>query len=322
MIQAAQILERRKEGLGSNDGSKSSYDISIVSQREKIPATCSVQYHSDCTKNLISSIDFITKVNSIIDIFWRQDMKWFRGKITHLKDDGVFKIYYEDETTEEHKLIEEKIRLVNPSKESPELTFKVPKQMKKLHMQFCRKAQNLSTDSSTIHNRKVAISSVGMLTTKPHSWMPDQIIFSFLLPLNEQSSHKMDYRFYSIDPIQSDFLFGSEGLSNGSRNDFKNYRRNRIEEIPLRYETFSFYEFDYLIWPVHEGSHWRLIISDVSELEIYLPDPYHPKRYEDVNENVRDSVLFFITKLQETIEKYIHSKIVVSLFKQVTLLKI
>lgn len=92
-------------------------------------------------------------------------------------------------------------------------------------------------------------------------WLSDAAIITFSKALLHELGTTAQRRCFIIDTQAIVKCRSEEGL----------------QDLQEWYIGMEWYEFDYLIWPIHDGGHWMLSLAQLSTFEYTLIDPFFPQ---------------------------------------------
>ena len=234
----------------------------LIDSRENISSKTVVGriWIDDVTPNTyrITSISNVTS-GDLLDIFWKQDLKWYRGNVQRVLRNGKVKFLYEDGEIDTLDLSREKFRKINLGISFPPLVFQDPDGYKKL-MSLFGKSDNRVILKLT-DGRSLNIDRRDAKTLDDRSWLSDGIISCFLSALCHKSANDMDLKFAKLDTQ-------TLGL----------YKRKEIVENTLN--GLDIFDVDFFIWPIHDVNHYLLCIVDVNDRECFLFDPKCPSKIQ------------------------------------------
>ena len=172
----------------------------LIDSRENISSKTVVGriWIDDVTPNTyrITSISNVTS-GDLLDIFWKQDLKWYRGNVQRVLCNGKVKFLYEDGEIDTLDLSREKFRKINLGISFPPLVFQDPDGYKKL-MSLFGKSDNRVILKLT-DGRSLNIDRRDAKTLDDRSWLSDGIISCFLSALCHKSANDMDLKFAKLD---------------------------------------------------------------------------------------------------------------------------
>ena len=198
------------------------------------------------------------KARDVLEIFWKQDLKWYRGKVTKVMRNGSVQFHYNDGEKDSLILADEKFRKINLGNMDPLLRFDNQIGFERLMLKFGKRKKALRMNLGQKRWRNV--SKVECERLAANEWLSDRVIDDFLTGLHYHSKHNIDMRFgklhshlltYSGDPELRKTLTGF-------------------------FDGLEVHEVDVFLLPVHQVNHWLLCHINISERSITIFDPFKP----------------------------------------------
>ncbi len=216
--------------------------------------------------------------NSVVDIFWPQDLSWYRGRITDILKTGregtdecrtrVSVSYTDGDEEAIDDMGKQKWRFIHSYQQSHDISWKIERNVSE-HFSACMRvademAREQNGNDVMFVTAGCPVNAKDFRSLKEGSWLTDSVIESFGKAILRTTTSKIDHRVLVLSSHATVFA-----LSPNKQNQ---------ERLCSWLDGIELHEIDMILWPVCFSNHWQLCVAYTQSYRAELLDPFSPVR--------------------------------------------
>ena len=262
----------------------------VVPARETIPTYCS----TDVRKLQVASQNVFRIENAgdlkngdEIEVFWNQDLKWYRGILTQIMHFAPsvcaktrIRILYHDGDKEDlDDLSKYRWRIIQPLNSytvENAVSWDVSRENKVVFDDVMKTTDAFQREGldQLVSSGDVEILANDFASLKPKAWLTDSIVDLFAKRMVSISTHVNDQRFAFLSCRA---LFKSRGIE-----------KDKFPQILRWLSGIEMQDIDYIIWPLNDNvrKHWLLCVAQTGTRCFMILDPYNVRNGDVIGNNL------------------------------------